>query len=311
MKTIALVIYDNDGVNVNSEDLAMRVADDFLVKMVGELSTPLAPNHVYNNYAGTSTNKIVSQIMQGRSIDPADVIDLYNFSDKAISRLIEDNNLSGEAAQREAVALAVADLITLKTIEVFKKEMKAIPGVVEAHREIAQMVGPDWVFLATTSRGDRMDATIESAIDPKTGENAGLSSVFRQGFRRFSGYGSPNKYDAFFEKMRNTGTPLNIDAAVVIEDSTSGVKYAKAGRPNLRVVGTVAADFYPDKAGQSQKLMDAGAAVVVSDMHDLPKALRWLDEGLDPSKKPEFASKVYTPAVAGPTLTADRPFDMK
>ena len=202
-------------------------------------------------------------------------------------------------------------IINFKTIEKFKKEMKAIPGVVEAHAEIAEMVGPDWVFLATTSRADRMNVTVEAAINPKTGENAGLSSVFREGFCRCSGYGSPNKYDAFFEKMRSTGTPLNIDAAVVVEDSTSGVKYAKSGRPNLRVIGTVAADFYPNKAEQAKKLIEAGASVAVSDMHDLPKALRWLDEGLDPSKKPDFSAKVYTPEDFPVALTSERTLAMK
>ena len=293
LKTVALIIFDNDGVNVNSEDLAMRVADDFIVKMVNALSTPLAPNHIYNNYAGKSTNKIVSEVMQGRSIDPTDLMIHYGFTAENIARIKEAEKLQGDTADREAVAFAVADLITVETIERFKVDMQAVPGVTEAHKEIAEMVGRDWVFLATTSRTDRMDVTLESAVDPKTGENAGLSEVFAKGARRFSGYGTPNKYVSFLKWHTENAMPLNTSTAVVVEDSASGVQCAKVASDDFRVVGTVAARFYEDKSAQAKKLLQAGASIVIDDVHDLPNAIRWLDEGFDSEKEPKWVGKIY------------------
>jgi len=293
LKTVALIIFDNDGVNVNSEDLAMRVADDFIVKMVNSLSTPLAPNQIYNNYAGKSTNKIVSEVMQGRSIDPADVMTHYGFTADDIEKIKKAEKLQGDNAEREAVAFAVADLITVETIERFKVDMQAVPGVTEAHKEIAEMVGRDWVFLATTSRADRMDVTLESAVDPKTGENAGLSEVFAKGARRFSGYGTPNKYAALLKLHAQNFMPLNEAAAVVVEDNENVVKYAKEASSDFRVVGTVAARFYEDKSAQAKKLLEAGASIVIDDVHDLPNAIRWLDEGFDPEKEPKWGGKIY------------------
>lgn len=293
LKTVALIIFDNDGVNVNSEDLAMRAADDLIVEMVNALSTPLAPNHIYKNYAGKSTNKIVSEVMQGRSIDPVDVMTHYGFTADDMDRIKEAQKLQGDTADREAVAFAVADLITVETIKRFKVNMQSVPGVTEAHKEIAEMVGRDWVFLATTSRTDRMDVTLESAVDPKTGENAGLSDVFAKGARRFSGYGTPNKYVSFLNWHAENAMPLNASAAVVVEDSDSGVKYAKEASNDFRVVGTVAARFYEDKPVQAKKLLEAGASIVIDDMHDLPNAIRWLDEGFDPEKEPKWVGKIY------------------
>jgi len=152
-----------------------------------------------------------------------------------------------------------------------------------------------------------MDVTLEAAVNPKTGANAGLSDVFAAGARRFSGYGHPNKYTALFEELNRASFPYNLSETAVVEDSISGVRYAKDGRPDLRVVGTVAANFYNDKDAHAHKLLEAGASVVISDMHDLPLALAWLDAGVTPESCPEgFVGKAYTRANTGNAVLPSR-----
>lgn len=188
------------------------------------------------------------------------------------------------------MAFALADLITIETINRFEQELKAIPGVVEAHEAVRNLIGAENMVLATTSREDRMNVSLNHAVDPVTGKNAGLSKTFTEGARRISGYGFPNKYDLAFSSLN-----LDPETTIVVEDSTNGAAYAKAGRPDVRVIGTVAAKFYVDKDAQAAALLKSGADVVVSRMSDFPLALIWLDNGLDPDKKPErFQGKVYT-----------------
>ncbi len=277
LNTIKTVVYDNDGVNIDSEDLAMRIADDRVSNLVLQFSPsqPLETDYIYNKYAGKSTNKIVKEIIEERSL-PLDEI-------KSAYQLQNDADI-------ESVAFALADLITIETNNRFKQELKAIPGVVEAHDAVRKLVGADNMVLATTSRSDRMNVSLDHAVDPTTGKNAGLSETFAEGARRISGYGYPNKYDLAFSNLN-----LDPSTTVVIEDSTNGAAYAKAGRPDARVIGTVAAKFYTNKDSQAKALLDSGADVVVSRMDDLPLALVWLDNGLNPNRQPTgFKGKVYT-----------------
>ena len=277
LNTIKTVVYDNDGVSIDSEDLAMRIADDWVSNLVSQFSPlqPLETDYIYNKYAGKSTNKIVKEIIEEKSL-PLDEI-------KSAYQLQNDTDI-------ESVALALADLITIETINRFKQELKAVPGVVESHDSVRKLVGADNMVLATTSRSDRMNVSLDHAVDPTTGKNAGLSKTFTEGARRISGYGYPNKYDLAFSNLN-----LDPSTTVVVEDSTNGAAYAKAGRPDVRVIGTVAAKFYTDKDAQAKLLLNAGADVVVSRMDDLPLALVWLDDRFDPNRQPDgFKGRVYT-----------------
>ena len=298
LNTIKTAIFDNDGVNINSETLAMRICDDWLSEMVENFmpNSPLPKDHIYNNFAGKSTNKIASLILEEKNLPLAAVQETYGFTDEDLAKIKTNEKLSA-TDDVGAVGFALADLITVATIEGFKKDLVAIHGITQMHEEIRDLVGHDNVYLATTSRADRMDISLGYAVDPATGKNADLLNTFKEGIHRLSGYGKPNKYDLLFQLTEEAGQPIDANTAIVVEDSLSGVKYAKAGRDGLRVVGTAAADFFPDKEKHARALTEAGASVVVTDMRDLPETLKWLDTGLDPEQRPEnFFAAVYAPA---------------
>lgn len=298
LKTIQKVIFDNDGVNINSETLAMRICDDWLSQLVETFrpASPLQENYIYNNFAGKSTNKIAAMIVDERKLPLASIQETYGFSDEDLASIKEKENLAAND-DLGAIGFALADLITLATNEGFKKDLKAIYGITKMHADLRDLIGQENIYLSTTSREDRMVVSLGCAIDPETGENANLLDTFTEGLHRLSGYGKPNKYDLLFEKAEEAGEPIDQDTAVIIEDSISGAKYAREGRPNLRVIGTVAADFYTDKAAHAQALINAGASVVISDMRDLPKILEWLDVGLDLEQAPEeLFGTVYSPS---------------
>lgn len=266
------IIFDNDGVNIDSEDVAMRVMEEWGRNLVLRYKpdADLPHGHIYKTYPGTSTDRIVDALINGFDLPRAQIIKDYMLSDDA------------------EVAVDLADLITLETNKRFQGELKSIPGVTGALRKIHEIFGPENVALATTSRVDRMDISLACAVDPVTGQNAQLDELFPAGHRRLSGYGFPNKYDEAF-------TALGWDPArtIIVEDSLSGVKKARAGRLNTHVIGTVAARFYEDKSEQAAALLAEGASIVISSMSDLPAAAAWVKTGMDLGARPEFEAPVY------------------
>jgi beta-phosphoglucomutase-like phosphatase (HAD superfamily) len=283
---ITKVITDNDGVNIDSEDVAMRVMDDwgvdFITRFNPEEAAQLQQDYIYTTYPGTSTDKIVRALIEKHDLSP------------------ELIRVEHDIADDVDIGTHLADLITLETNKRFEAELKSIPGVTEAWQELSDMLGPENIALATTSRADRMDVSLAHAVDPVTGANAGLTEFFPEGPRRFSGYGGPNKYDAAFEVLG--WDPADV---AIVEDSLSGVRYAKAGRPEVSVIGTVAAKFYTDKDAHAANLLDAGANVVISTMSDLPKAVDWLSGGMDPKQRPDFEGKIYArPTQPGEPMAA-------
>ncbi len=278
---ITHALYDNDGVNIDSETAAMRVMDDEGVKLV-ERYVPdhgMEQDHIYKTYPGTSTDKIVLALIKKFDLPVEQIKEDFGL----------DKNLSVED-----VSIAIADDITIKTIAHFKEHLTAIPGVAETLPDVRAKLGGDNVALCTTSREDRMDVSLDEAHHPVTGANAGLGQLFPKGPLRISGYEVSNKYDLGFKLLEDRGfRPSN---TVVFEDSESGVEKAKKGRPEVRVVGTVAAQFYPDKELQAKKLFAKGADIVISDMRDQVKAIDWLNAKLEPSQKPTFSGDVFLPA---------------
>lgn len=274
---VTKLLFDNDGVNIDSEDVAMRVMDDWGLALIKRYQpdADIQPDYIYKTYPGTSTDRIVDALIKE-----------FDLSEDLIR---QDYNLADDVD----VPVVLADLITIETNKRFQTDLKAIAGATKAHEELRATYGAENIGLATTSRADRMDISLACAVDPVTGENARLEEFFPAGERRRSGYGHPNKYDEAFGA-------LGWDPAdtVVVEDSLSGVSKAKAGRPEVRVVGTVAARFYEDKAAQAKALMDAGADIVITDFSDLPKAVAWLGQGKDLNQKPDFAGKTFVPEKA-------------
>jgi beta-phosphoglucomutase-like phosphatase (HAD superfamily) len=287
-------LFDNDGVNIDSETAAMRVMDTEGVALVERYvaNHGMEQDHIYRTYPGTSTDKIV--------------LALIKKFDLPVDQIKADYGIKADATTEE-VSIAIADDITIKTIEHFKVHLTAIPGVTEALTEIRATYGGDNVALCTTSREDRMDVSLEYAGDPDVeGWNANLGNLFPKGERRISGYDVANKYDMGFERLGDKG--FKPETTVVVEDSKSGVSKARQGRPEVRVIGTAAAQFFEDKPAQAKVLFDAGAAVVLTHMGDLPKVGAWLNEGLDPAKKPEFKGTVYVPAdFTAPALDPNAP----
>ena len=284
---ISKLIFDNDGVNIDSEDVAMRVMDDWGVALIKRYEPAKVPpqDFIYKTYPGTSTDKIVEALIKKFDLPVALIKQDYNLADDA------------------DVPVALADLITIETNKRFQSELKAIPGVTAVHDELRAGYGAENIALATTSRADRMNISLECAVDPVTGVNARLAEFFPAGELRRSGYDHANKYDEAF-------TALGWEPAdtVVVEDSLSGVTKAKQGRPDVRVVGTVAAKFYEDKPAQAKALLDAGANLVIANFSDLPKAIAWLNDGMDANKKPDFAGQVFVPsAVAVKPQAAPKP----
>ncbi len=271
-KPVKYLVFDNDGVNVDSEHVAMRVMDDFghaLVKRY-KPDADLKPGDIYGEYPGTSTDKIIQ--MLGIKYDlPGD-------------HIREDYGIGSD----EFIPEALAGRVTIATNEAFASGLKTVDGITDSLAALQARYGAGNMALCTTSREDRMNVSIECAADPRTGKNAGLAAVFPKGERRVSGYGHDNKYVLFFSK-----SGWNPEETVVIEDSISGVTKAKAANPALRVVGTAAAVFYEYSAAQAARLIEAGASIVVTAGDDLAKAVAWLDSGFDPAQSPCFSSKVY------------------
>lgn len=269
------ILTDMDGVLVDSEDVAMRVMDDWGVAFIKRYQpdAQIALDYIYKTYPGTSTDRIVAALIKEFNIAEELVRQDYNIKDG------------------DDVSIALADQVTIDTIACFKQQLKIVPGAAEAYRTLARTYGAENIGLATTSRKDRMDISLVHAVCPLTGQNAGLAEIFPEGERRRSGYDFTNKYDEAFEA-------LDWDTAetLVIEDSLSGVSKAKSGRPEVMVVGTVAARFYEDKAAQAKALIDAGADMVLDNIADLPAAAAWLDQGKNALARPAFKGAVYVGA---------------
>lgn len=388
---IEIMVTDNDGVNIDSETKAMSIMNDEGRQLIGdycpELLKNLPEDHIYKTFPGKSTDKIVKAIIVGDwdktdngNIDRALPLPLIcqdlGFDCQALG-FTEDEEV-------QIISEFIADKITRTTIERFDVELTVVPGTIPAWKEIATDLGPQSLYLATTSDPRRMD-TIDNATDPETGENAGLGNIFPKGPHRYSGYGTPNKYNSFFatpqivgelpeyprpnlpkEARLSAGAILDLEnpahlkiflklaekdpnltdtlakykealqdsaylaalakydeayekaekryidpaKCAIVEDSDSGAGYAKEGRPNTKVIGTVAAKFFVDKDAQAIKLMAKGADIVISTMYDLPKAKEWLNNGLTLETKPDFIGKIYTPAISMQLEAAPSPPSM-
>ncbi|MEM6780652.1 MAG: hypothetical protein AAF569_02190 [Pseudomonadota bacterium] len=296
---ITKIIFDNDDVNIDSEKLAMQIMDDwgyeFVSRYVGEpeQSDPaLNKGDIYNRFKGTSTNKIVEALINEHNLP--------------LEQIIEDYELGDVAEDTEAIAKLLADQVTAATIAGFEKDLKAIPGITQALREVDKLLGGiENRALCTTSPEDRMNVSLERAIDPETGENAGLAELFPdEDNRRISGYGHDNKY-VYFMSLNSDWGPAQ---AVIVEDSVSGVTKAKAASPDFRVIGTVAAGSYEDKSAQIRALQEAGADIIVMDVRDIPTVVEWMNEGMDMDSqiplKFEGTVKLGTiPQVSNPRAT--------
>lgn len=282
MTKVTKIIFDNDGVNIDSEHVAMQVMDDFgydmVAKYIAEPIEGLKRGDIFKTYAGTSSNKIIQELIEKYSLPIDNIKTDYGLSN------IDD----GEVYE------ALSDIVTRQTMDRFEEELKAIPGITQALEETHQIFGIENCALCTTSRADRMKISLDHATDPNTGENARLAELFPDDDnRRISGYGPGNKYTLFME----LNPDWNPAETIIVEDSLSGVRKALATSKKFRVVGTVASQFYGDsyeaKIPQIEKLLEAGASVVVTDVADFPAVFQWLNDGMDMKNIPDFKGPVH------------------
>lgn len=285
MCAIRRVIFDNDGVNIDSEHIAMGDMDEFGVELVGKYVDPdtsgLKERDIYVEYKGMSSNVIVGEL-----------IERYNLP---VTQIPEDY----QAPDGVDLYEHLSDLHTKSVIRRFESGvLYTLPGVAETQQQLRKDYGPDNIALCTTSRADRMHAS-RHAKDPETGENAGWDDMFPDKDNlRVSGYGHDNKYVHF----RDLHPDWDPEKTAVVEDTAGSTKKAiAAGFTN--VVGTVASKFQTlDDDGnfsrekqleEIAKLKEAGAKVIVTDYRDIPAAIEWMSNGMSMDNAPKFRSEVH------------------
>ncbi len=283
-KTIKNIIFDNDGVNINSEHIAVGDGVNFIYELLRDHGGKEAKKITYQDIATR---------IKGHSSDVVlnDIIKEFN---------IDENTLRAayDVPQGEEVVAYLAEQHTLRVIDAFKKGgLQVFDGFNETMDILVEKYGAQNIGLCTASRADRMDAT-EYAVDPKTSHNANWAHYFPKGNRRFSGHNLPNKYTSFFE----ANPDWKPEETICVEDSDSSVKKAIAAGAHS-VVGCAYSDFQKlddngdfdtKKQGEEiTKLLKAGAPIVVTDYRDIPSAIKWIENGMDIDNKPEFSKEVF------------------
>ncbi len=209
----ALVIFDCDGVLVDSEVLALHVVERELARLLpGVNAAPLL-----QNTAGVSTANILAMVEQrtGRTLPPGAVPAIIAAINKALD-----------------------------------EDVEPIPGVRNAIEQIPAL-------KAVASNSDL--ASVRRSV-----ARAGLADYF--GDRLFSADMVAHPKPAP-DVYRYAAERLNVapDRCLVIEDSVSGVRAAKAA--GMTVIGFTGASHTP--ADQPQRLREVGASVVIDRMDGL------------------------------------------
>lgn len=194
------------------------------------------------------------------------------------------DKMIGEVAGRAGVgidAVAATEEKVGSTLDALRS-VQAIPGINDVIIELSSRYG---VSVVTSSEFSRVNLCLEVT---------GLDVHFPV-TRKFSAHDTlqPPKHkpapDIYLHALEQTG--VSADEALAVEDSLSGVKSAVAA--GVPVVGFVGASHIgEDRAAAAKKLMDAGAALVIEDMRDLPAAVKWVE---NPKTSPKFAFPVFLP----------------
>ena len=139
MSVIKKIIFDNDGVNIDSEHIAMRDMAEFGFDMVGKYidvdRAGLKENDIYVAYKGQSANDIFRQL-----------VDKFSLPEEAIK---EDYNIP----DGEDICEYLSDLHTKSVIAKFTGgQLETVPGFRATIESIRNMYGADNIALCTTSR---------------------------------------------------------------------------------------------------------------------------------------------------------------
>lgn len=210
-----LVIFDCDGVLVDSEPAANRV----FAEALDELGLRLTIPQMYAEFVGRPMSYCLQRVEQllGRPVPEQFEVDLRR-----------------------------------RTLEVFRRELRATPGIEDALHRIR-------IPMCVASSGDheKMRATLGMT---------GLLPRFEG--RLFSAtqvaHGKPAP-DVYLFAAAKCGVAPN--ECVVVEDSAVGVQAGVAA--HMKVLGYSA-------HGNAQQLKDAGAAITFDDMRTLPELIEKL-----------------------------------
>jgi beta-phosphoglucomutase-like phosphatase (HAD superfamily) len=278
MTQITRIIFDNDGVNIDSEHLAMQVMDDFgydlVARYIGEPIEGLQRGDIYKTYKGVSSNDIITDLIEKFDLPVEVICTDYN---------IQNTNNAIEE---------LSDQLTKATIKEFEGNLYTLPNFVKTMKFIYKQFGFGNIALCTTSRADRMHAT-EHAKDPETGDNADWAKYFPdKDSLRISGYGHANKYE-YFRELHPDWKP---EETAIVEDTAGSTKKAiDTGFKNI--IGIVASKFQcnteENKREEIAKLLKAGARIIVTDYGDIPKVIEWMNNGMDMDNLPMFKSDVH------------------
>lgn len=235
LKTPALVIFDCDGVLVDTEPITLRV----MTGWVNACGVDLTIEEVTRLYKGTDIKVIEADVEKrlGRPVDPA----LGGFAEEYRSRMFAE----------------------------FENGIDPVRGAAEALDTLAR-AGIPWCVASNAPRS-KMAVSLKAAGLGRffADEGPKIAEAPEKSARVFSAYDiekwkpEPDLFMHACREMTGRGGG-EVATSVVIEDSKSGVIAAKAG--GFRCVGI--AEITP-----ADELLAAGADVTLGSMTELPGVL--------------------------------------
>jgi HAD superfamily hydrolase (TIGR01509 family) len=213
-----LIIFDCDGVLIDSEILSNRSEVEFLKSLGIEFEL----SDYMSRFVGKNTKDVLTGIesLHGTPISESDW-----------------------------------KLVTENTSKVFKSELKPIPGVFELLASIDKAK-----CVASSSSLDRLDLTLKL-----TGIFDSFSPHIFSSEQVNYGKPAPDLFLFAAEQMQ-----VHPDRCIVIEDSLTGVKAGVAA--GMKVIGFTGGGHI--QLGHQQKLLEAGAAEVFSEMSQISTWLK-------------------------------------
>jgi HAD superfamily hydrolase (TIGR01509 family) len=217
------LIFDCDGVLIDSEIVVCRIAAEELTKLGYEIST----EQVIERFAGRPDHEMRAEI---------------------------------ELEWGQPIPEAYRENVNARTVEAYGTELKIMPGVKEALDGITLPVA-----VASSSFPEKLRLGLETVgLYERLLPNVISGTLVAQG--------KPEPDIFIFAAGWLKTSPKR---CVVVEDSVPGTRAAK--RAGMHVLGfTGGAHCRP---GHDEKLREAGADVVFSEMRDLPRLLDESDGG--------------------------------
>lgn len=218
MSKFDLVIFDCDGVLVDSEALSMRVWSEFLA----EYGLTYSEDQI-GAYAGLTDGTLRNVICEETGID---------------------------------LPWETPHLIEERATRLFDKELRSLPGVLDAVSRVRQDK-----CVYSNSGAKRLHRSLQTVglLDHFGAERVFSASLVERPKP------APDLHQHALKALRTTP-----ERAVVIEDSTTGVAAARAA--GITVFGYTGASHLGD--GQADRLRDAGAQLVFDNMDDLDDLLQ-------------------------------------